>query len=222
MFPQFRLRPILSNNRILTGHRLFLRSNYTSAPVHSVQHQQKQQQQHHQHQHPHHHQRTHQPRFSPLHGPEHSSNRQPRILIKPTIPLPMPPSRTTNAAQAATLDMISVTFLGTASAQPSSTRNHSSLALSLGGRGDIWLFDCGEATQQRIQRSTLKMGKIRKIFITHTHGELLSWIWLFGITDSMWIRGSYIWSCPFNGWVYEWCWWDGGWCCRPEECDSKP
>ncbi|KAK7060490.1 hypothetical protein VNI00_001255 [Paramarasmius palmivorus] len=64
---------------------------------------------------------------------------------------------------------ISVTFLGTASAQPSSTRNHSALALRLGS--DVWLFDCGEATQHQIQRSGVKMGKIEKIFITHTHGD---------------------------------------------------
>lgn len=65
---------------------------------------------------------------------------------------------------------IRITFLGTASAQPSSTRNHSSLALHLDG--EVWLFDCGEATQHQIQKSSVKMGKIRKIFITHTHGTL--------------------------------------------------
>lgn len=67
------------------------------------------------------------------------------------------------------LSSINITFLGTASAQPSSTRNHSSLALRLGG--DVWLFDCGEATQHQIQRSGVKMGRIKKIFITHTHGD---------------------------------------------------
>ena len=66
------------------------------------------------------------------------------------------------------LGSVNVTFLSTASAAPSSTRNHSSLALRLDG--DVWLFDCGEATQHRLQKSQVKMGKIQKIFITHTHG----------------------------------------------------
>ncbi|KAF8524601.1 Metallo-hydrolase/oxidoreductase [Hysterangium stoloniferum] len=68
------------------------------------------------------------------------------------------------------LSSFNITFLGTASAQPSSTRNHSALALRLGS--DVWLFDCGESTQKQIQASKgIKMGKINKIFITHTHGD---------------------------------------------------
>jgi hypothetical protein len=66
---------------------------------------------------------------------------------------------------------INITFLGTASAQPSRTRNHSALALRLDG--DVWLFDCGEGTQNQIQKSSVKMGKISKVFITHTHGMSL-------------------------------------------------
>jgi len=70
---------------------------------------------------------------------------------------------------AAMLTSCRITFLGTSSAVPTSTRNHSSLALRLDS--DVWLFDCGEAAQNRVQQSTIKMGKIRKIFITHTHGD---------------------------------------------------
>ncbi|KIK67973.1 hypothetical protein GYMLUDRAFT_36775 [Collybiopsis luxurians FD-317 M1] len=66
---------------------------------------------------------------------------------------------------------ITLTFLGTASATPSSTRNHSSLAVKYGDGGNFLLFDCGEATQHQIQKSTVKMGKIKKVFITHTHGD---------------------------------------------------
>jgi glyoxylase-like metal-dependent hydrolase (beta-lactamase superfamily II) len=68
------------------------------------------------------------------------------------------------------MSTINITFLGTASAQPSRTRNHSSLALRLNGY--VWLFDCGESTQHQIQKGAVKMGRISKVFITHTHGTL--------------------------------------------------
>ncbi|KAH8830436.1 beta-lactamase-like protein [Flagelloscypha sp. PMI_526] len=73
------------------------------------------------------------------------------------------------STKASTIGSIGVTFLGTASATPSRTRTHSSLALRLGGT--VWIFDCGEATQNRLQQSIVKLGKIDKIFITHTHGD---------------------------------------------------
>ncbi|KAG6821576.1 hypothetical protein H0H93_000085 [Arthromyces matolae] len=76
---------------------------------------------------------------------------------------------TTYNAPRSQISSLSITFLGTASAQPSSSRNHSSLALHLGR--DVWLFDCGEATQHQVQKSAVKMGRIEKIFITHTHGD---------------------------------------------------
>jgi tRNase Z endonuclease len=92
------------------------------------------------------------------------------------------------------LTSLNITFLGTASAQPSSTRNHSSLALRLGG--DVWLFDCGEATQHQIQRSNVKMGKIEKIFITHTHGGIVLEFKTIHICDTS-SRRSYLWFDTF-------------------------
>ncbi|KNC99081.1 ribonuclease Z [Spizellomyces punctatus DAOM BR117] len=68
-----------------------------------------------------------------------------------------------------TIGNIDIVFLGTASAQPSPTRNHSSLALRFDGR--IWLFDAGEGTQHQIIQSDLKAGKVEKIFVTHLHGD---------------------------------------------------
>ncbi|OQR92010.1 hypothetical protein THRCLA_08820 [Thraustotheca clavata] len=72
------------------------------------------------------------------------------------------------------------------SAQPSSTRNHSSLAFRYDG-SEVWLFDCGEGTQHQIincmakynELSTpapgnltlIQSAKITKIFLTHLHGD---------------------------------------------------
>lgn len=63
-------------------------------------------------------------------------------------------------------------FLGTGSGVPAKHRNVSSIALKLlDERNSIWLFDCGEATQHQILRTSLKPRKIEKIFITHMHGD---------------------------------------------------
>lgn len=63
-------------------------------------------------------------------------------------------------------------FLGTGSGVPSKHRNVSSLALKLLDElNEVWLFDCGEATQHKILHTTLKPRKVTKIFITHMHGD---------------------------------------------------
>ncbi|ASN05350.1 ribonuclease Z [Virgibacillus necropolis] len=65
-------------------------------------------------------------------------------------------------------------FLGTGSGVPSKERNVSSLALTLlQEQNSIWLFDCGEATQHQILRTSIKPRKINKIFISHLHGDHL-------------------------------------------------
>ncbi len=67
-----------------------------------------------------------------------------------------------------------VVFLGTGAGMPSKMRNTSSLALKLlEERGTVWLFDCGEAVQHQILRTTIKPRKIEKVFITHMHGDHL-------------------------------------------------
>jgi ribonuclease Z len=66
---------------------------------------------------------------------------------------------------------VEITFLGTSSGVPTKSRNVSSIALRHTQRGEIWLFDCGEGTQHQILRSELKTSQLKKIFITHMHGD---------------------------------------------------
>lgn len=60
-------------------------------------------------------------------------------------------------------------FLGTGCMVPTKERNHLSVALEY--NGSIFLFDCGEATQNQIKIMKLPIGKIKKIFISHWHGD---------------------------------------------------
>ncbi|MGU7971427.1 ribonuclease Z [Streptococcus suis] len=65
-----------------------------------------------------------------------------------------------------------IQFLGTGAGQPSKARNVSSLALKLLDEiNQVWLFDCGEGTQNQILETTIRPRKVTKIFITHLHGD---------------------------------------------------
>lgn len=65
-----------------------------------------------------------------------------------------------------------IQFLGTGAGQPSKARNVSSLALKLLDEiNQVWLFDCGEGTQNQILETTIRPRKVVKIFITHLHGD---------------------------------------------------
>ena len=54
---------------------------------------------------------------------------------------------------------------------PTRSRNVSSVALRLPQRAEVWLFDCGEGTQHQFLRSDFKSSQIRRIFVTHMHGD---------------------------------------------------
>ena len=63
-------------------------------------------------------------------------------------------------------------FLGTGAGSPGKFRNVTSVALKLlDESNEIWLFDCGEATQHQILKTNIRPRKIDKIFITHLHGD---------------------------------------------------
>lgn len=66
-----------------------------------------------------------------------------------------------------------ITFLGTSAGVPTKSRNVSCVALRLPQRGEVWLFDCGEGTQHQLLRSDLRISQIRRVFITHLHGDHL-------------------------------------------------
>jgi ribonuclease Z len=66
---------------------------------------------------------------------------------------------------------VQVTFLGTSSGVPTRGRNVSAVALRLPQRAELWLFDCGEGTQHQFLRSDLRVSQLRRVFVTHMHGD---------------------------------------------------
>ncbi|MEB3254863.1 MAG: ribonuclease Z [Synechococcaceae cyanobacterium] len=83
-----------------------------------------------------------------------------------------------------------VTFLGTSSGVPTRARNVSAVALRLPQRAELWLFDCGEGTQHQFLRSDLRVSQLRRVFITHMHGDHV--FGLPGLLASLGLAGS----CP--------------------------
>jgi ribonuclease Z len=85
---------------------------------------------------------------------------------------------------------VEVTFLGTSSGVPTRSRNVSALVLRLPQRSELWLFDCGEATQHQFLRSDLRVSQLRRVFITHMHGDHV--FGLPGLLASLGLAGT----CP--------------------------
>lgn len=79
-----------------------------------------------------------------------------------------------------------VTFLGTGSRRSTRTRMTSAILFARLKHEAIWLFDCGESAISRVRDTGVSAMRVRKIFITHLHGDhcfgLFSF--LYGATNS--------------------------------------
>ncbi len=81
-----------------------------------------------------------------------------------------------------------VTFLGTSSGVPTRGRNVSAVAIRLPQRSELWLFDCGEGTQHQFLKSALRLSQLRRLFITHMHGDHI--FGLPGLLASLGLAGN--------------------------------
>ncbi len=74
-----------------------------------------------------------------------------------------------------------LTFLGTAGSWPTKERSASAIALDL--ERELILLDCGEGTQRQFFRSSASFMRVRRIFLTHFHGD--HFLGLPGLVQSM-------------------------------------
>jgi ribonuclease Z len=74
-----------------------------------------------------------------------------------------------------------VTFLGTAGSWPTKERSASAIALDLDR--ELVLLDCGEGTQRQFFQSSASFMRVRRIFLTHFHGD--HFLGLPGLIQSM-------------------------------------
>lgn len=74
-----------------------------------------------------------------------------------------------------------LTFLGTAGSWPTKERSASAVALDL--ERELVLLDCGEGTQRQFFQSSASFMRVRRIFISHFHGD--HFLGLPGLIQSM-------------------------------------
>lgn len=74
-----------------------------------------------------------------------------------------------------------ITFLGTAGSWPTKERNASAIALDM--EKELILLDCGEGTQRQFFQSPVSFMRVRRVFITHFHGD--HFLGLPGLIQSM-------------------------------------
>ncbi len=65
-----------------------------------------------------------------------------------------------------------ITVLGTSSMVPTKERNVQAILLER--EGELILFDCGEGTQRQMNIAGYSRAKVRKVFLTHWHGDHVS------------------------------------------------
>jgi len=74
-----------------------------------------------------------------------------------------------------------ITFLGTAGSWPTKERSASAIALDM--EKELILLDCGEGTQRQFFQSSASFMRVRRVFITHFHGD--HFLGLPGLIQSM-------------------------------------
>ncbi len=67
------------------------------------------------------------------------------------------------------MDIMEVLFLGTSASMPTQNRNHPAIAIRIDG--DVTLLDCGDGTLRQFIKSEMSFMKIKRIFISHYHGD---------------------------------------------------
>jgi len=65
--------------------------------------------------------------------------------------------------------MIRIIFLGTSASIPTSKRGLPAIAVKI--HGDLLLLDCGEGTQRQMMIAKIGFGSLKRILITHLHGD---------------------------------------------------
>ncbi len=76
---------------------------------------------------------------------------------------------------------IRIVFFGTGGSWPSPERNVMSIGVQVDS--DVLLFDCGEGTQRQMMHTNMSFMKIKRIFITHYHGD--HFLGLAGLIQTM-------------------------------------
>jgi ribonuclease Z len=74
-----------------------------------------------------------------------------------------------------------LTFLGTAGSWPTKERSASAIALDM--ENELILLDCGEGTQRQFFQSSASFMRVRRVFVTHFHGD--HFLGLPGLIQSM-------------------------------------